>query len=197
MKKILAVILSVGMLLSLCACGGNAAISKKKYESMTADDLFNAVVKSPDIVTVDEYIAIVETYSYADIAASVMELEKNITDEVLQKITSEYATGKRPATTEWVPTLITHKSPQVRGKAFGSAYAVYKDSPEFVTAAKEVMKKEKEPHVIFFMLQGLPTSIVAQDSEIAAFVQEMTNHENERIRKIATMKLEDVAKANQ
>lgn len=59
------------------------------------------------------------------------------------------------------------------------------------------MKTEKEPHVIFFIIQQMPASLIANDPDVSAFVQEMTGHENERIRKVAEMRLEDAAKLNQ
>lgn len=204
-KKILAAILSIGMLFSLCACGGKdkteskdepPKISKEEYENMTADDLFNALVESSDRVTVDEYVDIIETFQYADIIDGAFVTRYSITNDVLSKIGSEYPSNKRPLSSEWVPLLITHKSPQVRGYAFQSASPVY-DHPEFVTAVKEVMKNEKEPYVLWNIVSSFPTSLVANDSEIAAFVQDMTEHENQQIQSAAKRKLERVAEKNQ
>lgn len=212
MKKILTVVLCIGMLLSLGACGNGGnneqtsgdvkteskenikKISKEKYEKMTADDLFNAVVKSPDSVTLEEYIAITETLQYSEITES-LNLKKNITDELLKKISKEYDSEHRPNPKDWVPVLINHEAPQVRGKAFGNAHYLYIENPEFLAAAKEVMKTETEPYVIYHIIRQLPVSIVANDPEIAEFVQKMANHENSYIKKTAESTLKNVAEA--
>lgn len=214
MKKLLAIILSIGMLFSVSACGGDKngdqtdgkakteskseakKITKEEYEKMTADDLFNAIVKSSDSVTLDEYVAITETLQYSEITDS-LDIKKNITNELLKKISKEYDSEHRPNPKDWVPVLIKHEAPQVRGKAFGNAHYLYNESPEFLAAAKEVMKAETEPYVIYHIIRQLPASLVASDPEIAAYVQEMTNHENTLVQKIATSILEDAAKANQ
>lgn len=232
MKKILAITLSVGMLLSLCACSGDKnnveidvnvqrekeqiddnvqtevedkseteteneikKITKEEYEKMTADDLFNAIVKDPENITLDEYIAVVETLQYADITDS-LDFKNNITDDVLEKLRSDYwCEALYPR--NWVPLLITHEAPQVRGKAFGNAYYLYGESPEFLTAAKEVMKTETEPFVIYNIIRQLPVSLVASDPELAEFVQKNTNNEHTLVQKIATSTMEKVAKENQ
>lgn len=102
MKKILAVILSVGMLFSLCACGGstkniqNSEITKEEYEQMTANDLLKGI-KDKKNVTPEEYAAIVETLEFVNIKDN-FELEKNITDDALKTIKNdaEHSRGYPP-----------------------------------------------------------------------------------------------------
>lgn len=223
MKKLLAVVLIIGMLFSISACGNgknneqtdgkaqtesNAAteaeanteaetkkITKEEYENMTADDLFNAVIKDPENITLDEYIAVIETLQYVDITDS-LDLKRNITNDVLKKLRDEYwCETLYPRT--WVPLLITHEAPQVRGMAFGNAHPIYNESPEFVAAAKEVMKTETEPYVLYYMMRQIPSALVANDPEINEFVQRNTTHENELVKHMANKVLENAAEVNQ
>lgn len=223
MKKILSVILSIGIVFSLGACGnGNnnenadsktqaeskaenkeenkeetKKITKEEYEKMTADDLFKAIVKSEDEITLDEYVAIVETLQYVEITDN-LDLKKNITEDVLKKIKNDYDFNHKPKPKDWVPLLVTHEAPQVRGEAFANAYPLYTSDPEFVSRVKELMKTETEPYVIFYIIYNLATSSrVASDPEIAAYLQEMTTHENARVQHIATSCLESAAKEGQ
>lgn len=240
MKKLLAVILSAGMLFALASCGNDKnneqelpeneirneaeidseneaeieseteneaegeseaenvpiVITKEVYEQMTAEDLFNAVVKSPDTVTLEEYVAIIETLQFVDITDS-MDLKKSITNDLLKQIGSEYDSKHRPNPRDWVPLLINHEAPQVRGEAFGNAYYLYGENPEFLAAAKEVMKAETDPFVIYNIIRQLPSSIVAKDTELIEFVQGMTTHENTWVQKVATKALERAAEENQ
>lgn len=168
------------------------SITKEVYEQMTADDLFNAIVKSPDTVTLEEYIAITETLQFVDITES-LDLKRNITNTLLKKIVSEYDFKHRPNPRDWVPLLITHEVPQVRGKAFGNAYYLYGESPEFLAAAKEAMNNETDPFVLYNIIRQLPSSLVASDPEIAAFVQATTTNEHQLVQKVATLKLEEIA----
>lgn len=207
MKKILAVILSIGMLFSITACGGNkntdkAAvesntesesevslknITKEEYEQMTADDLLKTI-KDPENVTLDEYVAIVETLKFVDITEN-LELKKNITEEALKKMKSN------PKVSEYVPILIKNEAPQVRGRAHANAYPVYSSNPEFLAEVKEMLKTEKDPYVLYYALYTLSTR-VATDPEIGEFVQEMTNNENEKVRQYAIKLINEANTAN-
>lgn len=167
-------------------------ITKEVYEQMTEEDLFNAIVKDPETVTLEEYIAITETLQFVDITES-LDLKRNITDSLLSDIGSEYDSKHRPNPRDWVPLLITHEAPQVRGTAFGNAYYLYGESPEFLAAAKEVMNTETDPFVLYNIIRQLPVSLVASDPEIVAFVQATTTNEHQLVQKIATLKLEKIA----
>ena len=74
MKKILAFILTVGMVFSLVACGGEKTgkgtetkqeTKKIDYANMTEDDLIKEFIKDEQNITLDEFIDLVSTYSYA------------------------------------------------------------------------------------------------------------------------------------
>ena len=86
MKKILAFILAVGMVFSLAACGGeNTGKENEKeteieteietetkqetkkidYANMTEDDLIKEFIKDEQNITLDEFVNLASTYSYA------------------------------------------------------------------------------------------------------------------------------------
>lgn len=194
MKKLVAVILSVGMLFSLAACGGGnneptstdnqtevqteaeatpTEITKEAYASMTAEDLLKDI-KDPKNVTAEEYMAVLETLKFVNITDS-LKLEKNITDDALKIIKNN--AEKVPALTSWVPILVKHEAPQVRARAYANAYPVYGSRPEFLAEVKELLKTETEPFVIYCALNGLSTR-VKTDDDIKAYAEEMTQHEN-------------------
>lgn len=81
--------------------------------------------------------------------------------------------------------------------AFGNAHPIYNESPEFVAAAKEVMKTETEPYVLYYMMRQIPSALVANDPEINEFVQRNTTHENELVKHMANKVLENAAEVNQ
>lgn len=115
----------------------------------------------------------------------------------MKKIKNDYDFDKKPKPKEWVPVLIKHEAPQVRGRAYANAYPLYSEKQEFVTEVKELMKTETDPYVIYYIIYNLATpSRVQNDPEISAYVQEMTNHENAKIQKLAASMLEEAAKGN-
>ena len=88
MKKIVAFILTLGMIFSLVACGGDGGQTangkKLDYANMTADDLLKDI-KDQQNVTLDEFVALVSTYSYVTITDD-LELEENITTEAIKNL---------------------------------------------------------------------------------------------------------------
>lgn len=215
MKKLLAVILSVGMLLSLCACGGDKnneqtngevkteskaeteaenktetkKITKEEYEKMTADDLLKGI-KDKKNVTPEEYAAVVETLEFVTIKDN-FELEKNITDEALKTIKNE--AEKFPKVSAWVKLLWNSEVPQVKGRALINASPAYSDFPELLTEAEESLKTEQDPYIIYCTLKGLP-SVSFDKEEIITYVQNLVNHENTRLSQYANYLLETVIK---
>lgn len=193
MKKLLAVILSVGMLFSLCACGGNtkniqnSEITKEEYEKMTANDLLKGI-KDKKNVTPEEYAAVVETLEFVTIKDN-FELETNITDEALKTIKNDAETF--PRVSEWVKILWDSEAPQVKGRALINASPAYSDFPELLTEAKESLKTEQDPYIIYCTLKGLP-SVSFEEEEIITYVQNLVNHENARLSQYANYLLETV-----
>lgn len=93
MKKLLALILTIGMVFSLAACGGDKTgkdeadqkmkeetetkeetkedtkeeTEKLDYANMTEDDLIKEFINDENNITLDEFLKLVSTYSYATI----------------------------------------------------------------------------------------------------------------------------------
>lgn len=207
MKKILAVILSIGMLFSLAACGNDnnneqtdgdikteskaetGKITKEKYASMTADDLLKNINDIKN-VTPEEYAAVVETLEFVNIKDN-FELEKNITDDALKTIKNE--AEKFPSVSAWVKILWDSEVPQVKGRALINASPAYSDFPELLTEAEENLKTEQDPYIIYCTLKGLP-SVSFEKEEIITYVQSLVNHENARLSQYANYLLETVIK---
>ena len=132
MKKLFALILAIGMVFSLAACGrdktGNdeennketnqeinqetnketnqeanpdadPAPKKLDYANMTEDDLIKEFIKDETEVSLDEFVNLVSTYSYATINDK-LELDENITDKAIRKLKDNKA--KLPAAADFV-----------------------------------------------------------------------------------------------
>ena len=135
MKKILAFILVIGMVFSLAACG-DKEVTQTSYEKMTADDLLKDI-KDQKNVTLDEFAALVSTYSYVTITDD-LELEENITTEAIEKLKENGA--KLPSPEEYVEPLLKSEAPQVRGYAISNVGSLLGVSDNHIAAAKELKK---------------------------------------------------------
>ena len=126
MKKLLALILTIGMIFTLASCGGDktgsggkqaSGAKKIDYANMTEDDLIKEFIKDEQNITLDEFINLVSTYSYATINDK-LELDENITNKAIKKLKDNKAA--LPAAKEFVEPLLKSDSPQVRGYAFSN-----------------------------------------------------------------------------
>ncbi len=158
MKKIVVFILTLGMIFSLAACGGDkketGTVKESKkldYANMTADDLLKDI-KDQQNVTLDEYVALVSTYSYVTITDD-LELKENITTEAIKKLKENGA--KLPSPEEYVEPLLKSEAPQVRGYAISNVGSILGVSDSHIAAAKELLKTEKAPYVICCAVQAL------------------------------------------
>lgn len=187
MKKIVAFILTLGMVFSLAACGGDkketGTTSKKlDYANMTADDLLKDI-KDQQNVTLDEYVALVSTYSYVTITDD-MELEDNITTEAINKLKENGA--KLPSAEEYVEPLLKNEAPQVRGYAISNVGSLLGVSDSHIAAAKEMLKTEKDPYVICCAVDALANE-GGKDADIGAFLLNSAKNENSKVRREAAM----------
>ena len=142
MKKLLAMILTIGMIFTLASCGGDktenggqqaGGAKKIDYANMTEDDLIKEFIKDEKNITLDEFIDLVSTYSYATINNK-LELDENITDKAIKKLKDNKAT--LPAAKEIVEPLLKSDSPQVRGYAFSNIATFFGASDSHKAAAK-------------------------------------------------------------
>lgn len=188
MKKLLALILTIGMIFTLASCGGDKTESdgqqasgakKIDYANMTEDDLIKEFIKDEQNITPDEFINLVSTYSYATINDK-LELDENITDKAIKKLKENKA--KLPAAKEFVEPLLKSDSPQVRGYAFSNMATLLGASSSHIAAAKEVLKTEKEPYVIKCAVKALGNE-GGKDAEIGKFLLTAAKNENAAVRR--------------
>ena len=194
MKKILAFILAVGMVFSLAACGGENTgketetkqkTKKIDYANMTEDDLIKEFIKDEQNITLDEFVNLASTYSYATINNK-LELDENITDKAIKKLKDNKAT--LPAAKEFVEPLLKSDAPQVRGYAFSNIATFFGVSDSHKASAKEILKTEKEPYVIKCAVKALGNE-GGKDAEIGKFLLDAAKNENAVVRRQAAVAL--------
>ena len=194
MKKILAFILAVGMVFSLAACGGENTgketetkqkTKKIDYANMTEDDLIKEFIKDEQNITLDEFVNLASTYSYATINNK-LELDENITDKAIKKLKDNKAT--LPAAKEFVEPLLKSDAPQVRGYAFSNIATFFGASDSHKASAKEILKTEKEPYVIKCAVKALGNE-GGKDAEIGKFLLDAAKNENAVVRRQAAVAL--------
>ena len=194
MKKILAFILALGMVFSLTACGGENTgkgnktkqeTKKIDYENMTEDDLIKEFIKDEQNITLDEFVNLASTYSYATINNK-LELDENITDKAIKKLRDNKA--KLPAAKEFVEPLLKSDAPQVRGYAFSNIATFFGASDSHKASAKEILKTEKEPYVIKCAVKALGNE-GGKDAEIGKFLLDAAKNKNAVVRRQAAVAL--------
>lgn len=198
MKKLLALILTIGMVFSLAACGGENTgketeketetkqeTKKIDYANMTEDDLIKEFIKDEQNITLDEFVDLASTYSYATINNK-LELDENITDKAIKKLKENKA--KLPAAKEFVEPLLKSDAPQVRGYAFSNIATFFGASDSHKAAAKEILKTEKEPYVIKCAVRALGNE-GGKDAEIGKFLLDAAKNENAVVRRQAAVAL--------
>ena len=198
MKKLLALILTIGMVFSLAACGGENTeketekktetkqeTKKIDYANMTEDDLIKEFIKDEQNITLDEFIDLVSTYSYATINNK-LELDENITDKAIKKLKENKA--KLPSAKEFVEPLLKSDAPQVRGYAFSNIATFFGASDSHKASAKEILKTEKEPYVIKCAVKALGNE-GGKDAEIGKFLLDAAKNENAVVRRQAALAL--------
>ena len=194
MKKLLALILIIGMIFTLASCGddktGNGeqqaeGTKKIDYANMTEDDLIKEFIKDENNITLDEFVNLASTYSYTTINDK-LELDENITDKAIKKLKDNKAT--LPAAKEFVEPLLKSDSPQVRGYAFSNIATFFGASDSHKVMAKEILKTEKEPYVIKCAVRVLGNE-GGKDAEIGKFLLDAAKNENAVVRRQAAVAL--------
>ena len=183
-KKWTAIVLAIGMVFSITACGGKGGAGtgdapKLDYANMTEDDLIKEFIKDETNVTTEEYLNLLSTYSYVDITEDLNLNMDNITRKAVQKLKDNDA--KLPKFGEYVEPLLKSDSPQLRGYAFSNMRSILGTDKEYLKMAKEVIKTEKEPFVIKNAIIALQND-GAKDEEIREFIYKQAENENPAVR---------------
>lgn len=212
-KKVISLLLIAAMLAIPTACGNNqsadhktavstetkkskdkeekaskddcalAGVTKKEYESMTAQDLVDRI-KDVKKATEDETIALLATYAYVPYDEN-YEWEENITSEAIQMIEDEE--GRLTYNEKVFETLVKSDCPSVCAYGFSIMRRTTENlsgyTDEQIALAEKVLGAENEPIVYVYGLQAMGSC--ASFSEISQFFLKMTDHEDPVVRKYA------------
>lgn len=197
MKKILALILAIGMIFTLVACSGSnggegnegeggeeatQTAGDLDYANMTEDDLIKEFIKDPANVTAEEYANLVSTLSYVEITEELNLKPQSITIMAIKKLKDDKAT--LPKLEEYVETLLKSDAPQVRGYALSQMGSILGIAGGHVDLAKEILKTETEPYVLREGMLTLRTE-GEKDPEIGQFLLNCAKNEDPRVRATA------------
>ena len=182
LSSLFVIIIMLGGLLFLTGCDNkqtkNTTTTSAKdldYKNMTAEDLLSHI-KDKNSVTTEEFIWLVSTYSNVDIKDD-LTLEKNITDEAIKSLDSK----AKPSLDSYLGELLKSESPQVRGYGISLITSILGVSSQNLELAKELIKNETEPYVLYRATQALSNE-AKSSKEIADFLIKMASHENAKIR---------------
>ena len=159
-----------------------AQVTKKEYESMSAQDLIDRI-KDVKNITEDEALALYSTYAYTNYTEDFYGREENITDEAFKILKDDGC--KIPYTTTIRDNMLHSENANVRAYAFTTIGGLFGTSSEEEKMAEEVLAKETEPVVLFAALRSLGGAV--SNPAVAEFVLNMTEHENANVRKQAAL----------
>ena len=183
MKKILSMFLIITLLFSgifvLTGCQNNGENSNLPtdldYKNMTKEDLLSHI-KDVNNVTVDEYVWLISTLSYANIKDD-FTLEDNITEKVLKELDNKSI----PSQDKYLEKLLKSDSPQVRGYGISLITSLVGVSSKNLELAKELIKTETNDYVLYKATKALCNE-AKNSTEIAEFLIKMTDNPNAKIR---------------
>ena len=193
MKKLLAVILMVPLVLSLVACGGEKdkktkdfETLKAEYQAKTAEELLSEHVKDTSQATDEEITSLVKTAVYGEINEKYV-FESNITDKALdilqeKSVKSAYATN-------YAKNLLDDEDKIVRAYVYDS-FSTYipLDDKEIENYLIEKIKAETDTAVVACILHGLSNAL-SERPEFADYAVTYTQNEDPVIRYWATYAL--------
>lgn len=188
--------LCTGMVFSMSACKKNAdaqqtttpavsTVADKDYKGLSADELLKKCIKDQKKITLEEYVSLLSTLSYAKISDK-LELENNQTSQALNMLSMTGA--KVPDSKKVIDALIGNKSPQVRGFAVGLMNSEKGLSKEDLETLKKLIKSEKEPYVLKCMIDTIAYS-GSKDADTGAFLVKMSKDKNAAVRYHAALAL--------
>lgn len=158
-----------------------AGVTKKEYQSMTAQDLVDRI-KDVENITEEEALEFVSTYAYVEYDDELCRTE-NITDEAMQIIWD--AGGGMPNTNTFLEAVVTSENPNVRAYGFSRMGGLFGTSDAEEKMAEEALEKETDPVALDAALNSLANS--GSNPYIAKFFIKMSEHEHPIIRKDAAI----------
>ena len=189
MKKTISILLIIALVMAslviLTGCNKDteteetgSAAQDFDYANSTAEDLLSHISDRENLTT-DEFKWLISTYSNVKINDD-FTLEDNITDEALKELKS----SAFPPLSSYVEDLIKSDSAQVRGYVVSQMSSLFGVSGSNIELAKDLLKNEKEPYVIYKAAKALSNELKS-DEAIAEFFKKISESDNALIRKAA------------
>lgn len=158
----------------------NTDAKELDYKNMTAEQLVDKFITDKKNIKLEEYTALLETYSNVGITDE-LELEQSITFDAIQLLRDEEDVEFPPAV-KIFNALIVSESPQVRGIAMGYSGSLFGVSDADIKVFKEAIKNEKEPFVLKKAVSALANE-GKKDPDIGKFLVDMSKNENPYVRR--------------
>lgn len=149
------------------------------YANMTAEQLLDTFITDKENVKLEEYTALLETYSNVKITDE-LELEQSITFEAINLLREN--NPKLPESSKIFNALITSDSPQVRGIAMTYSGSLFGVSDADIKVFKDAIQNEKEPFVLKKAVSTLANE-GKKDPVIGKFLVDMSKNENPYVRR--------------
>ena len=180
MKKLLSIILTSIMLLSLAACGEkDFETLKAEYQEMTAEKLISKTFKNRENPTEEEVASLIGSAVYVDLNEKYV-FEDNITDEAISTLTQELVTPATPVV--YAMTLLDNEDPIVRAFVYNSFLSYTPlDDKELENHLIEKVKAETDKTAVACALRGLANAL-SRRTEFADFAIACAESEDAVIR---------------
>ncbi len=149
------------------------------YENMTAEDLIKDL-KDPENITIDEFLALMETYKYVEMNDQ-FERDTNITSDAFRLLKDQGV--NYPDTTQLLEKGCQSPEAVVRGGVLKSMVTLFGINDDHVKIALDLAETEEDPYVLYTLTDVLGNEL--KTPGVADFVFKMSNHENPVIRRQA------------
>lgn len=178
MKKSLRFFVAAAVTFSTVVCGAGGltpTVQAQGTTEMTEESLMkNIKTAQGQTITLLEYKTVFNNYAKVEINEKGLALQSNPVDKVLMKLKMRY---KLPNVEAYLLSLLTSKTPQLKGKAIGYLEPSPTTTPKILTA----LNSETNLYVINAGIQSLQDEI-SNDANVAKFILSKAGHENLQIR---------------
>lgn len=149
------------------------------YENMTAEDLIKDI-KDPKNITIDEFLALMETYKYVEMN-DMFERDTNITSDAFRILKDQGV--NYPDITELLEKGRQSPEAVVRGGVLKYMLSLFGVNDDHVKIALDLAETEEDPYVLYTLTDVLGNEL--KNPGVADFIFKMSKNENPVIRRQA------------